>query len=217
MPRRTGEPAAGLVRATEQDRVLTIPNALSVLRLLGVPLFLYLLLGPHADGWALVVLAVSGVTDYADGKIARAFGQTSKLGVLLDPAADRLYIFATVLAFVARDIVPVWLALVLVSRDTLLALCLPVLRRQGYGPLPVHDLGKAATFNLLYAFPLLLLAHGHGTISDIARPIAWAFTGWGAALYVWAGGLYVLQVIKLVRTAADRPADDRVADDRTSG
>ena len=96
---------------------------------------------------------VSGVTDYLDGKIARAWGQTSRLGTLLDPAADRLYILATLIGLTVRDVVPLWLTLLLVGRDVLLACTLPVLRRHGYGPLPVHYLGKAATFNLLCRLP----------------------------------------------------------------
>ncbi len=181
------------------DRVLTVPNLLSLARLLGVPLFLWLALGPHADGLALLVLALSAFTDYLDGKIARRYGQISRLGQLLDPLADRLYILATVVALALRGVIPVWLAVALPGRDVLLALTLPVLRRHGYGPLPVHFLGKAATFNLLYAFPLLLLSDGHGTVSDIARPLGWAFTVWGTALYWWAGVLYIVQVRRLVR------------------
>lgn len=184
------------------DRVLTVPNALSLLRLLGVPLFLWLVLGPHADGFALLVLVVAGVTDYLDGKIARRFGSVSRVGQLLDPLADRLYILATVIALTVRGVIPVWLAVALVSRDLVLAATLPVLRRHGYGPLPVHFLGKAATFNLLYAFPLLLLADGTGTLADVARPVGWAFTVWGTGLYWWAGLLYLVQVRRLAR--ADR-------------
>jgi cardiolipin synthase len=185
------------------DRVWTIPNALSIARLLGVPLFLWLLLGPHADIAALVVLALSGISDYLDGKIARALGQTSQLGVLLDPAADRLYVLATLVAFAVRGLIPWWLVAILVGRDLILGLCLPVLRRHGYGPLQVHYLGKAATFNLLYAFPFLLLAEiVGGTAAQVIQPIAWAFTIWGTALYLWAGALYVWQVITLV--GADR-------------
>jgi cardiolipin synthase len=181
------------------DRVWTIPNALSIARLLGVPLFLWLLLGPHADIAALVVLALSGISDYLDGKIARALGQTSELGVLLDPAADRLYVLATLVAFAVRGLIPWWLVAILVGRDLILGLCLPVLRRHGYGPLQVHYLGKAATFNLLYAFPFLLLAEiVGGTAAQVIQPIAWAFTIWGTALYLWAGALYVWQVITLV-------------------
>lgn len=180
------------------DRILTVPNALSAARLLGVPLFLWLLLGPREDGWALAVLAAAGLSDYLDGKIARALGQTSQLGVLLDPAADRLYILSTLVAFVIRGIVPVWLALLLVARDVVLAASLVVLRRHDYGPPPVHYLGKAATLNLLYGFPLLLLGSGHGWISAISHPVGWAFTIWGSALYVWAGSLYLVQVARIV-------------------
>jgi cardiolipin synthase (CMP-forming) len=183
-------------------RVVTVPNALSVLRLLGVPVFLWLLLGPHADVAALVVLAVSGISDWADGVLARRLNQESTLGALLDPAVDRLYILATLLGLTLRHIIPWWLAAVIVGRDLLLALTLPILRRHGYGPPPVHYLGKAATFCLLYAFPLLLLAAHHGTVADVARPIAWAFTIWGTALYVWAGALYLVQVQQLTRRAA---------------
>jgi len=186
------------------DRVWTVPNALSVLRLLGVPLFLWLLLGPHADGWAVLVLALAGVTDWADGKIARALGQSSRLGALLDPAADRLYIVATLIAFVLRDVVPFWVVAVLVGREVVLGLMLLVLRRYGYPPLQVHYLGKAATFTLLYAFPLLLLADGDGPVVAVVRPIAYAFTIWGGALYVLAGVLYVIQVVGIVH--AERAA-----------
>src|SRR4051794_4963349 len=184
---------------TDADRVWTIPNLLSLLRLLGVPLFLWLLLGPHSNGWAFAVLAFSGITDYADGKIARRFNQSSRLGALLDPAADRLYILATIVALTLRDIVPLWLAVAIPLRDVLLALTLPALRRHGYGPLPVHFLGKAATLCLLYALPLLLVAHHHSTLGSVARPFAWAFTVWGLGLYWWAAWLYVVQFRSLVR------------------
>jgi cardiolipin synthase len=186
------------------DRVWTVPNALSVLRLLGVPLFLWLLLGPEEDGWAVVVLMVSGVSDWADGKLARVLGQSSRLGALLDPAADRLYIVATLVAFVLRDVVPLWLVAVLVGREVVLAVMLLLLRHHGYPPLQVHYLGKAATFLLLYAFPLLLLASGGGRWEWVA-PVAWALTIWGSALYVLAGLLYVVQVLGLVRAERAGP------------
>ncbi|HEY7046271.1 MAG TPA: CDP-alcohol phosphatidyltransferase family protein [Jatrophihabitantaceae bacterium] len=194
--------APGTPEEVAAQRVVTVPNALSVLRLLGVPLFLWLLLGPHADVAALIVLAASGLTDWADGVLARRLNQTSKLGALLDPLADRLYILATLIGLTLRHIIPWWLAAIIVGRDLLLSLTLPVLRRHGYGPPPVHYLGKAATFNLLYAFPLLLLAARDGTVADIARPIAWAFTIWGTALYLWAGALYLVQVNQLTRRTA---------------
>ena len=183
------------------DRLWTIPNLLSILRLLGVPLFLWLLLGPHADGWALAVLMVSGFTDWADGVLARKLNQMSNFGALLDPLADRLYILATLVGLVLRHIIPWWLAVVIVGRDVVLAGGLWVLRRRGWGPPAVHYLGKAATFCLLYAFPLLLIGAHHGTLADVARPIAWAFTVWGTGLYLWAGAVYLRQIGQLVRQA----------------
>jgi cardiolipin synthase len=203
-PGTPGTPASSVAKVRE-DRIWTIPNALSVLRLFGVPLFLWLLLGPHADGWALVVLAVSGFTDWLDGVLARKLNQTSELGALLDPLADRLYILATLVGLVLRHVIPLWLAIVLVARDVVLGLVLPFLRRAGYGPPAVHYLGKAATFCLLYAFPLLLLGTYHGVAADIARPLAWGFTIWGTALYLWSGVVYLHQSAGLLRDPA-RPA-----------
>ena len=187
------------------DRVLTIPNALSALRLAGVPVFLWLVLGPHRDGIALLLLIASGVTDYLDGKLARLLGQSSKLGALLDPTADRLYIVSTMVALTIRGIVPVWLLVVLLARDVVLLGFGPVLLKMGYGiALPVHFLGKAATFNLLYAFPLLLATTGHTWLATTCRPIAWAFVIWGSVLYWWAIVLYAVQIRRL--RAADRAA-----------
>ncbi|SDG09623.1 CDP-diacylglycerol--glycerol-3-phosphate 3-phosphatidyltransferase [Blastococcus aurantiacus] len=186
------------------DRVWTLPNALSVLRLLGVPLFLWLLLGPEADGWAVIVLMISGITDWADGKLARWLDQSSRLGALLDPAADRLYIVCTLVALALRDIAPVWMVALLLGRELVLGIGLLVLRRYGYPPLQVHYLGKAATFLLLYAFPGLMLADGTGWFATAIEPFAWAFTIWGTALYLLAGAFYVVQVVGIVR--AERAA-----------
>lgn len=180
-------------------RVLTIPNLVSILRLLGVPLFLWLVLGPEADGWALAVLMVAGITDYLDGKLARALNQTSRVGQLLDPVADRLYILAVVIGLGLREIIPVWLALALPLRDVFLWSLVPFLRRRGISALPVHFLGKAATACLLYAFPLLLLGDGQGVVSTLALVFGWAFAIWGTALYWWAGFLYAWQVRQLLR------------------
>lgn len=186
--------------AVPSERVLTVPNLLSALRLAGVPVFLWLTLGPHDDGIAFAILAFAGVSDYLDGKLARALNQTSKLGTLLDPLADRLYILATIIALTVREIVPWWFAVVLVGRDVLLLGIVPVLRHLRYGTtLPVHFLGKAATFNLLYAFPLLLLSDGDSWLATAARPAGWAFAIWGTALYWWSGALYGVQVARLVR------------------
>ena len=182
-------------------RVLTIPNVISIIRLAGVPLFLWLVLVPEADGWALAVLFVSGVSDWADGYLARRLHQTSKVGEILDPVADRLYILATVVGLGMRDIIPWWFAVLLPARDAFLWCLVPFLRTRGYSALPVHFLGKAATANLLDSFPLLLLGDGTGTLPTLAKVFGWAFAIWGTALYWWAGLLYAWQVHKLL---ADR-------------
>jgi cardiolipin synthase (CMP-forming) len=189
---------------TTINRVWTLPNVLSMVRLAGVPLFLWLVLGPEADLLALGVLMLSGVTDFLDGYLARRLGQTSVLGQVLDPVADRLYILAVVIGLALRDIVPWWVALSLPLRDLLLWGLVPLLRTRGYSALPVHFLGKAATFNLLYAFPLLLLGDGTGTVATLAQVFGWAFAIWGIALYWWAGILYAWEVRNLLRTT-ERP------------
>jgi cardiolipin synthase len=190
---RTGAPQTSLV--------WTLPNAVSLLRLLGVPLFLWLVLGPESDLWALVVLMLSGFTDWLDGYLARRLNQTSKLGEILDPVADRLYILAVVVGLAFRDIIPWWVAIILPARDAFLWMLVPFLRTRGYSALPVHFLGKAATFNLLYAFPLLFVGDGTSTWETLAKVFGWAFAVWGMGLYWWAGLLYAWQVRKLL---ADR-------------
>ncbi|HWN29546.1 MAG TPA: CDP-alcohol phosphatidyltransferase family protein [Actinomycetospora sp.] len=184
------------LRELAGERWLTVPNALSFLRLLGVPLFLWLLLGPRADGWALVVLMASGITDWLDGRLARALDQYSRLGELLDPLADRLYTVATLVAFVIRGIVPWWVLVLIIGRDVVVSAALPLLRRKGYLAFPVLYIGKAATLNLLYAFPLLLLAQMDWPGADLARPFAYAFTAWGIALHLWSGTLYLIQLVR---------------------
>ncbi|WP_433781134.1 CDP-alcohol phosphatidyltransferase family protein [Actinomycetospora sp. CA-101289] len=184
------------LRELAGERWLTVPNALSFLRLLGVPLFLWLLLGPRADGWALVVLMASGITDWLDGRLARALDQYSRLGELLDPLADRLYTVATLVAFLIRGIVPWWVLVLIIGRDVVVSAALPLLRRKGYLAFPVLYVGKAATLNLLYAFPLLLLAQMDWPGADLARPFAYAFTAWGIALHLWSGTLYLIQLVR---------------------
>jgi len=183
---------------TRGKRVWTVPNLISMARLAGVPVFLWLVLVPEADGWALGLLMLSGLTDYLDGYLARKLNQTSALGEILDPVADRLYILAVVLGLALREIIPWWVAVILPLRDLLLWGLVPFLRTRGYSALPVHFLGKAATFNLLYAFPLLLLGDGTGVVASLAKVFGWAFAIWGIGLYWWAGVLYAWQVRRLL-------------------
>ncbi|GAA4990377.1 CDP-alcohol phosphatidyltransferase family protein [Kineococcus glutinatus] len=195
-----GHDASRPLTGAVSDRVWTLPNALSALRLLLVPVF-GVLITRHEDGWALVVLAASGVSDYLDGHLARRWGQVTRLGQALDPLADRLYILVALLGLALRGLVPWWLVALLVARDLLLTAALPALARAGHGPLPVHFLGKLGTFCLLYAFPLLLLGEVSPSLSLVAGSLGWAFALWGAGLYWWAGVLYLRQTRDLLRAA----------------
>lgn len=194
--------------AAPTDRVWTVPNALSALRLALLPVFLWLVLGPEADGWAVITLMVMGISDYLDGYVARRFDQYSRLGEILDPVADRLTMLVAVIGLGLRDIMPIWLAIALPARDLFLWTLVPFLRSRGYNSLPVHFLGKAATAALLYTFPLLLLGDGPSTGAEIARSIGWAFAIWGTCMYWWAGVLYAVQVRTLLREV---PRPRRVA------
>ncbi|BDZ47386.1 CDP-alcohol phosphatidyltransferase family protein [Naasia aerilata] len=194
--------AAGADGSEVSQRILTLPNVLSFARLALVPVFLGLLLAEQ-DVAALVVLVVSSATDYLDGYLARRLHQVSRLGQLLDPAADRLYIFATLLGLAARELVPWWLVAVIIGRDVMLAVLGIILANNGFGPLPVHHLGKIATFCLFYALPILVLGEAFPAVSPVATPIGWAFALWGAFLYWWAGIVYAVETIRVIRTTPD--------------
>ncbi|MGR6319658.1 CDP-alcohol phosphatidyltransferase family protein [Micromonospora soli] len=205
-PAPSEHPAPGGTTAGVGDRVLTLPNLISFVRLAGVPLFLYLFLVVRADVAAIVVLAIGGTSDWVDGWIARRLHQVSRLGELLDPLADRLYILATLLAFTAREVVPWQFTAALLARELLLLGALGVLRRYGYGPPPVHYVGKTATFLLLAAFPTLLLAAAVPGAATVAGAIGWGLAWWGLVLYWVAGAMYVVQASRLVRAMRARRA-----------
>lgn len=196
--RESARPAQTVATST-RDRIWTIPNLISFARLLGVPLFLYLYLVVRADVAAIVLLALAGATDWVDGYLARRLRQVSRLGEVLDPTADRLYILATLVAFTIHEVVPWPFTAALVAREVMLGVCLVVLRRHGYGPLPVHYVGKTATFILLFAFPVLLLAAQGNAASAAASAIGWGLAWWGLGLYWVAGVLYVAQTAQLLR------------------
>ena len=182
------------------DRILTIPNAITIVRALGIPLFLYAYLSAHRPVLSFVILVIGGLTDYFDGKVARA------LGAALDPAIDRAYIAATVLALAIESIIPWWLLAILVVRDVWLALVLYFYRRRTGLLFQVTYLGKAATFNLLYAFPFLLLAGEQG-FSRVCGIVGWAFVIWGVGLYLLTGIQYSIK--GLVRVGRHQVISER--------
>jgi len=202
-------PGAGSVIRDPGDRIFTLPNAISVARLAGVPVFLWLVLVPQADWWAVGLLIAAGLSDWLDGKLARAWNQQSRLGQVLDPAADRLYIAAILIGLAVRGIIGWWLVAVLVSRELVLGVALLALRRHGYGPLQVSFVGKAATLCLLYAFPLLFIGDHTGPVATAARVIGWAFVIWGTALYWWAAVLYLAQARQVIADARRAEAPGR--------
>lgn len=189
----------------------SLPNSLTVFRLLTIPIFVWLVLGEHRNVAALGILVVAGATDFLDGWLARTTGNVTRIGELLDPIADRLFILTAAVTLYLNHSIPGWLAVIVLLRDALLWLLVPFLRKRGIAALPVHYLGKAATFNLLYAFPLLLLADGHGAVHELARTFAWAFTLWGVGLYWWVGVIYARQVLGLVRSMPSPRRGRRVA------
>lgn len=186
--------------APADGRILTVPNALSVLRLLLIPVFVWLVLVTKADGWALAILFISGLTDWLDGKLARLLDQSSRLGELLDPAADRLYLIVIPICFGLRDIVPWWLIGIVVARDVLLAATAPLLRSRGLVALPTLYVGKAATFALMSAFPWLLAGQLDSWVGTISHPFGWALLLWGVGMYLWSFALYWAQTILVVRS-----------------
>lgn len=182
-----------------RDRILTVPNVLSVVRLVLIGVFVYLLLGTHSYGWAVAVLMISGASDWADGKIARVMNQSSRLGELLDPAVDRLYMIVIPIVFALAGLVPWWIIVLLLARDGILAAMLPVLRSRGLTALPVTYIGKAATFALMSAFPLILLGQWDALWSTVIGACGWGFLIWGIGMYLWSFVLYLIQVAMVVR------------------
>ncbi|CAJ1582587.1 CDP-alcohol phosphatidyltransferase family protein [[Mycobacterium] wendilense] len=182
-----------------RDRVLTVPNVLSGVRLILIGVFVYLLLVTESYGWAVAVLMISGASDWADGKIARLLDQSSRLGELLDPAVDRLYMIVVPITFALAGIIPWWVIVVLLARDGILAATLPLLRSRGLAALPVTYIGKAATFALMSAFPLILLGQWDALWSNVIGACGWGFLIWGIGMYLWSFVLYLIQVAMVLR------------------
>jgi cardiolipin synthase (CMP-forming) len=205
---------AGENAGAAESRIWTIPNLLSMLRLALVPPFLvFIVIGDYVA--ALIVLVVASFTDLLDGYLARRLHQVTRLGQLLDPAADRLYIFAALVGLAANDLVPWWIVVVIVARDVFLLVLGVVLANHGFGPLPVHQLGKVATFALFFGVPVIMLGLAFPTVQPITEPVGWAITLWGAFLYWWAGVIYAIETARVIRIP--RVADDRRSDTLEQG
>ncbi len=170
--------------------MVNIPNALTLWRALGVPAFLYFFLVADSPVIAFFIIAFGGATDYLDGKVARALNQTSDFGAKFDPTVDRLYIGAILIAFASEGYLSKTLVVAILIRDLLLLLMVIYQKYRNIDFVEVSFLGKAATFNLLYAFPFLLLEE-LDFIGTFAYVIGWAFAIWGVTLYFYTGIQYL--------------------------
>lgn len=182
------------------DRVLTVPNALTILRLILLGLFVWLVFAAGDVLSAAVVLLVIGVTDYLDGYLARRWGQVSRVGQILDPLVDRITIATVVISLALYEAIPWWVVVALLARELLLLALVPLLRTRGLLALPVHYLGKAATFALFLAFPLVLAGTGPQTWQGVLDVMGWALLMWGIGLYWYGALLYVEQAVRIMRT-----------------
>ena len=182
-----------------RDVIFTIPNMISVLRIISIPL-IAMLVSRHEMITALIVLAISSVSDSLDGIIARSFNQVSKIGQILDPIADRLLIFCSILALGVAGIIPWWMLIIVGLRDVLMAVLILVLAQHDYGPLPVHFVGKAGTAMLMMSIVALIVADIWQTPAMELLHLAALSAGiWGVALYWLAGIIYYRQGFELLR------------------
>ena len=180
------------------NRVLTVPNALSAIRLATVPVFLYLFISGREEA-AVIVYGAGAWTDFFDGYIARRLGQESELGRLLDPLADRIFIVALALALVAVGALPWWLTAAIVARDVVLLILWPLFERRGVGRIRVNFVGKTATASLLFGLTWLALSETDFGWASFSDEIGTAFVVGGAVLYYVSAGMYARDAFSKIR------------------
>jgi cardiolipin synthase len=189
-------------------RILTVPNAITTVRLLCIPLFLWLLFGrPNGRYGAAFLLGALGATDWVDGFLARRLGQVSELGKILDPTADRLLLGVAVVSILIDGSVPLWLGIVVLLREVLVAAAAVVLAAAGARRIDVQWAGKAGTLSMMVAFPLFMVAHSTAGWRDVAHVLAWAFAIPGICFAWYAAVTYVPMARRaLAEGRAGRPA-----------
>jgi cardiolipin synthase (CMP-forming) len=173
------------------DRIFTVPNVITMARLLCIPLFLWLLFGAHEQTAAAILLAVLGATDWIDGFVARRFGQVSTLGKVLDPTADRLLVGTAVISVLVYGAVPLWFGIATIAREVLVSAMVLLLASLGAARIDVLWVGKAGTFGLMFAYPTFLLGYGDASWQEPIRVIAWVTGITGLALAWYAAGSYI--------------------------
>ena len=170
------DPAEGpLLAGDETANLLTVPNVVTAVRLLCIPLFIYLLFGAHLQTWAALLLALLGITDWVDGYLARRFNQVSAFGKILDPVADRILMLTAVISVAWVGAVPLWFAGATLLREVLVSAATLLLASLGAKRIDVLFVGKAGTFGLMVAYPSLLIAHGGATWQIFFSILGWSF------------------------------------------
>lgn len=187
------------------SRIFTVANAVSVVRLMAIPVFLWLVIEDRLL-IAFVLLVVAVLSDFVDGMIARRMNEITKLGQFLDPFADRLFIAATVIALAIQDVVPWWFVIAVMLRDALLGVGGVVMARYGAATLPVKWWGKVATFAMLFVLPLFLLGTVLPGVGEITNPIAWVLAIVTVVLYWGVGFSYLFDAISIAQKATRESA-----------
>jgi cardiolipin synthase (CMP-forming) len=173
------------------DRILTAPNVITLVRLLCIPLFVWLLFGSHRQTAAAILLAVLGATDWVDGFVARRLGQVSTLGKVLDPVADRVLVGTAVISIMVYGAVPLWFGIATVAREVLVSAMVLFLASLGAARIDVLWVGKAGTFGLMFAYPTFLLGYGDASWQEPIKVIGWVTGIVGLALAWYAAGSYI--------------------------
>jgi cardiolipin synthase len=173
------------------DRILTAPNVITMVRLLCIPLYLWLLFGAHRQIAAAVLLAALGATDWVDGFVARRYGQVSTFGKVLDPTADRILVGTAVISIMIYGAVPLWFGLATIAREVLVSAMVLLLASLGAARIDVLWVGKAGTFGLMFAYPTFLLGDGTAGWQEPIRVIGWVTGLVGLGLAWWAAASYI--------------------------
>jgi len=182
------------------DRILTVPNAITLVRLACIPVFLWLLFGAGRQTDAAILLAVLGATDWVDGFVARRYGQVSTVGKVLDPVADRVLVVTAVIAIIVHGAVPVWFGVATLAREVVVSGAVLLLASLGAARIDVLWIGKAGTFALMFAYPAFLLSYGTAGWQEPIRVVAW-LTGTVGLVLAWAAAASYVPVAK--RALAD--------------
>jgi len=183
------------------DRIVTVPNLLSLFRLILIPLFMVLILHHGTEAAGLLLLGAVVATDWVDGYVARHTGQVSTLGKVLDPVADRLALIAALVAMVVRDAFPLWAALLVIVRDGAILLAGLAILVGLKVRLEVRRIGKAATFGLMSGIPLVAWGNFGLFLHGVVLPAGWVLFAAGIVPYYAATALYAADMARAVRKA----------------